>query len=119
MSATFAAKALAHTPVSQLWHTGVLARRARERGERWAQCTQQGGDKGESRAQSKRSPKARTQKKSALVLERAIRTLSPMRPCAKKHALVLVRVILTIAPLANFGRRPVHMLFVGKAFFWL
>jgi hypothetical protein len=54
-----------------------------------------------------------------LVLAKAIQTLSPMRPCAKKRALVLARAILTIAPLATFGRQPVHMLFVGKAFFWL
>jgi hypothetical protein len=42
-----------------------------------------------------------------------------MRLCAKKRALILARAILTIAPLATFGRRPVHTLFVGEAFFWL
>ncbi len=75
-----------------------------------------GGGQGRERNPIKALSQCMTSKKSALVLARAIQTLSPMRSCAKKCRLVLARAIPTIVPLATFGCRPVHTLFVGKAF---
>jgi hypothetical protein len=99
--------ALAHTPVSQRWHT------LGEEGKRkWRALGHSADSRGETiegaRDQSKRSPQCmHAQKKHALVLARAIRTLSPMRHVQKNCALVLVRAILPITPLATFGCRPV------------
>jgi hypothetical protein len=97
----------AHTPVSQRWHTlgkeGKKKRRALGHS-----ADSRGGTVEGATDQSKHSPqRTHAQKKHALVLARAIQTLSPTRHAQKNRARVLARAILPIMPLETFGHRPV------------
>jgi hypothetical protein len=91
--------------VSQRWHT-LGKEGKRKRRALGHSADSRGGTIEAAKDQSKRSPQCtHAQKKHALVLARAIQTLSPTHHVQKNRALVLARAILPIALLATFGRQ--------------